>query len=94
MGSPILRQDQPIFAFHELSKVSEGLPHPDPFLGDEQIIDVGQELSRPTISLIGRSELHVAVLEQEGQHEEEENDNTLGLDHDSFVIGDPPSSPD
>ncbi|KAI8531121.1 hypothetical protein RHMOL_Rhmol11G0112700 [Rhododendron molle] len=91
MEGPILRQDQPIFSSQELLEVSKGLPHPDSVLGDERIIDVGQERSRPTVNPIGRSELHVATIpEQEERHEEEESDDTSGLDHDSLVIGDPP----
>ncbi|KAI8531118.1 hypothetical protein RHMOL_Rhmol11G0112400 [Rhododendron molle] len=66
----------------------------DSVLGDEQIIDVGQERSRPTVNPIGRSELHLTtILEQEERHEEEENDDTLDLDHDSLVIGDPSPPP-
>ncbi|KAI8531116.1 hypothetical protein RHMOL_Rhmol11G0112200 [Rhododendron molle] len=66
MEGPILRQDNPIFSSQELSEVSKGLPHQDSVLGDEQIIDVGQEQSRPTVNPIGRSELHVTtILEQE-----------------------------
>ncbi|XP_058201358.1 uncharacterized protein LOC131316098 [Rhododendron vialii] len=90
MESPIMRQDQPILSSQKLSQVSEELPHVDSVLGS----DASQERSSHAIGLRARSESHVApVLEQEELNEEEEIDGTLGLDLDSFVIGDPPPPP-
>ena len=94
MESPIMRQDQSILSSQKLSQVSEELPHPDSVLTSEQITDTNQEQSRPAISPMGRTELHVApVLDLEDQNEEEESNDIPGLDTDSFVIGDPPPPP-
>jgi hypothetical protein len=91
--SLIMRQDQLVLSSEKSSQASEELPHPDSVLS-EQITDTSQEGFRPAISHMGRTELHVApVLDQEELNEEEENDDTPGLDTDSFVIGDPPPPP-
>lgn len=92
--SPIMRQDQLVLSSEKSSQASVEPPHSDSVLSSEQITDTSQEGFIPAISPMARSELQAAsVLEQEELNEDEETDNTLGLDHDSFVIGDPPPPP-